>query len=94
MPSTLEKCLEVVGIPHQADENQLETKVLSILEKVGCTIDPGFIDHCNRLGKNNDRLIIKSSRRKDCKQVLQVKIEDLNTDDLDLPKDSSSRNND
>ena len=54
MPSTLEKCLEVVGIPHQADENQLETKVLSILEKVGGTIDPGFIDHCNRLGKNNE----------------------------------------
>ena len=72
----------------------METKVLSILEKVACTIDPGFIDHCNCFGKNNDRLIIKSSRRKDCKQVLQVKIEDLNTDDLDLPKDSSSRNND
>ena len=40
------------------------------------------------LGKNNDRVIIKFSRRKDCKQVLQAKkdLKDLNTDDLDLSK--------
>ena len=55
------------------DDNQLETKALSIFEKVGCTIDPGFIDDCHRLGKNNDTIIIKFSSRKDCKQVLQVK---------------------
>ena len=79
------ECLEVVGIPRQVDDNQLETKVLSIFEKVGCTIDPGFIDDSHRLGKNNDRVI---SRRKDCKQVLQVKkdLKVLNTDDLDVPR--------
>ena len=38
------ECLELVGLPHQVDDNQLETKVLSILEKVGFTIDPGFIE--------------------------------------------------
>ena len=66
----------------------METKVLSIFEKVGFTIDPGFIDDCHRLGKNNDRVIIKFSWREDCKQVLQVKKDskDLNTDDLDLPR--------
>ena len=82
------ECLEVVGIPRQVDHNQLETKVISIFEKVGCRIDPGFIDACHQLGKNNDRVIIKFSRRKYCKQVLQVKkdLMDLNTDDLDLPK--------
>ena len=32
------ECLEVVGIPRQVDDNQLETKVISIFEKVGCTI--------------------------------------------------------
>ena len=52
------------------DDNQLETKVLSIFEKVGCTNDPGFIDDCHSLGKNSDRVIIKFTRRKDCKQVL------------------------
>ena len=82
------ECLEVVEIPRQVDDNMLETKVLSIFEKVGCTIDPGFIDDCHRLGKNSDRVIIKFSRRKDCKQVLQAKkdLKDLNTDDLDLPR--------
>ena len=70
------------------DDNQLETKVLSIFEKVGCIIDPGFVDDCHRLSKSNDRVIIKFSSRKDCKHVLQVKkdLKHLNTDDLDLPR--------
>ena len=82
------ECLEVVRLPHQLDDNQLETKVLSIFEKVGCKIDPGFIDDCHRLGMNNDRVIIKFTRRKDCKQVLQVKkdLEDSTMDDMDLPR--------
>ena len=66
------ECLEVVGIPRQVDDNQLETKVLSIFE-VGCKIDLGFIDDCHRLGKINGRDITKFARRKGCKQVLQVK---------------------
>ena len=83
------ECLVVVGIYRQVDDNQLETKVLSIFEKVGCTIDLGFIDECHCLGKNNDRVIVKFTRRKDFKQVLQAKkdLKDLNTDDLDfLPR--------
>ena len=51
------ECLEVVGIPRQVDDNLLETKVLSVFEKVGCTIDPGFVDDCHRLGKSSDRVI-------------------------------------
>ena len=83
------ECLKVVGTPCQVDDNQLETKVLSIFEKVGCTIDPGFINDCHCLGRNNDKVIVKFTRRKDCKQVLQVKkdLKDLNTNDLDLPRD-------
>ena len=90
MPSTLKKYLEVVRISRQLDENQLETKILSIFEKVRGTVDPGFVVDCHRLGKNNDRVIITNSRRKYCKQVLQVKkdLQDLNTDDLDLPRDT------
>ena len=82
------ECLEVVAMPRQVDDNQLETKVLSIFERVGCKIDPGFIDNCHRLGKNNDRVIITFARRKDCKQVIQVKkdLKDLNMDDMDLPR--------
>ena len=82
------ECLKAVGISRHVDDNLLETKVLSIFEKVGCTIDPGLIDDCRRLGKNSDRVIIRFSCRKDCKQVLQAKkdLKDLNTDDLDLPR--------
>ena len=83
------ECSAVVGIYRQVDDNQLETKVLSIFEKVGCTIDLGFIDECHCLGKNNDRVIVKFTRRKDFKQVLQARkdLKDLNTDDLDfLPR--------
>ena len=78
--------LEIVGIPCQVDDNQLETKVLSILKKISCIIDPGFIDDDHRLGKNNDKVIVKFTRRKDCKQALQVKkdLKDLNPDDLAL----------
>ena len=67
------ECVEVVGIPHQVDDKHLEAKVLSIFQKVGCTIAPEFIDDCHGLGKNNDKVIVKFTRRKDCKQVLQVK---------------------
>ena len=78
----------MVGIPCQVDDKHLEAKVLSIFQKVGCTIAPEFIDDCHRLGKNNDRVIVKFTRRKDCKQVLQVKkdLKDLTADDLDLPR--------
>ena len=48
-------CLEVAGIPRQVDDKNLETKLLSIFQKIGCTIDPTFIDDYHRLGKDNDR---------------------------------------
>ena len=41
------ECLEVVGIPQQVDDKNLETKVLSIFQKIGCIIDPNFIDNCH-----------------------------------------------
>ena len=82
------ECLEVAGIPRQVDDKNLETKVLSIFQKIGCTIDPTFIDDCHRLRKNNDRVIVKFTRRKDCKQILKVKkdLRNLDMEDLDLPR--------
>ena len=57
-------------------------------KKNDCTIAPEFIDDCRRLGENNDRVIVKFTRKKVCKQVLQVKkdLKDLTADDLDLPE--------
>ena len=78
----------MAGIPWQVDDKNLETKVLSIFQKIGCTIDPSFIDDCHRLGKNNDRVIVKFTCRKDCKQILKVKkdLRNLDMEDLDLPR--------
>ena len=67
------ECLEVDEMPRQVDDKNLETKVLSIFQKIDCKINPTFIDDCHRLGKNNDRVIVKFTRRKDCKQILRVK---------------------
>ena len=49
---------------------------------------PEFIDDCHRLSKNKDRVIAKFTRRKDCKQVIQVKkdLKDLIGDNPDLPQ--------
>ena len=48
---------------------------------------PELIDDFHGLGKKNDQVIVKFTRRKDCKQVLQVKkgLKDLTADGLDLP---------
>ena len=80
------ECVELVGIPRQVDDRHLKANMLSIFQKVDCTIAPEFIDDCHQLGKNNDRVIVKFTRSKDCKQVLQLKkdLKDLTVDDLDL----------
>ena len=80
------ECVEVAGISPQVDDKHLEAKLLSIFQKVDCTIAPELIDDCHQLGKNNDRVIVKFNRRKDCKQVHQVKkdLKQLTADDLDL----------
>ena len=80
----------MAGIPRQVGDKNLETKVLSIFQKIGCTIDATFIDDCHRLGKNNVRVIGKFSRRKNCKQIFKIKkdLRDLNMDDLDLPRNT------
>ena len=72
----------------EVDDKNLEIKELSIFQKIGCTIDPTFIDDCHRLAKNNDRVIVKFTHQKDCKQILKVKkdLKDLNMDSLDLPR--------
>ena len=66
------ECLEVAGIPRQVDDKNLETKLLSIFQKIGCTIDPTFIDDCP----------------KDWKQILKVKkdLRNIDMEGLDLPR--------
>ena len=56
------ECLEVVGIPKEVEQKDLEGKVLSVLEKDGCKIDPDNIEDCHQLSKKSDNVIIKLSR--------------------------------
>ena len=79
------ECLEIVGVPRSVPDNEIETKVCGIFQKIGCEITSDNIEACHRL-KNKDRVIIKFSRRKDCQHVLSVKkdLKNLDLTDLDI----------
>ena len=80
------ECLELVGLPHQVDDNQLKSTIN--FRESWFQIHPGFIAECHRLGKNNDSVIIKFSCMNDCKQVLLVKkvLNDISMGELDLAR--------
>ena len=67
------ECLDIVVIPKEVEQKDLEGKVMPALKRVGCEIDPGNIADCHQLSKKSDNLIIKYSRRKGCQHVLRVK---------------------
>ena len=67
------ECLEVVGIPDSIQNKKLEDKVLTIFKKTGSEVFPLDIEAFHRLKKDNDRVIVKFSRRKDCEQIMSVK---------------------
>lgn len=45
----------------------------SILQKVGCTVEPAFIDEFHHLVKNNVRVIVTFTQCKHCKQMIKVR---------------------
>ena len=84
-------CLEVVRIPGSVQNNQLEDKVLTIFKKIGSEVSPRDIGGCHHLKKDNDRVIVKFSRRKDCGQIMSVKkdLKHLKMQDVGLPGNCS-----
>ena len=78
------ECLEIVGILNENEQKDLEGKVVFVLAKISCKIDSDNIEHCHRLSKKCDNVIIKFSRRKDCQNVLWIKkdLQKLNLKDL------------
>ena len=76
------ECVEIVGIPSSVHQNQLEDSVCKIFEKLNCNLVKGNLEDCHRL--KGDRVIVKFSKRKDCKQVLSVKndLKNINMADL------------
>ena len=79
------ECLEVVGIPRDISNENLESKVLKFFSKVGCEILSCDIEACHGL-TNNDRIIVKFLQRKDCDQVMSVKrdLQKLKMEDIGL----------
>ena len=67
------ECIEVVGIPDNVNNNELEHKALTVFKKIGCEIPPRDLEACHRLRKNSDRVTVTFSHRKDSEQIMSVK---------------------
>ena len=85
------ECLEVVSIPDSVQNNELEDKVPTIFKKTGSEVSPRDIESCHRLIKDNDRVIVKFSRRRNCKQIIPMKkdLKHLNMQKVGLPGNRS-----
>ena len=66
--------MEVAGISRDVsnENSESESKKLKVFSKVGCEVFTRDIEACHRL-MNNDKVIVKFLRRKDCDQVMSVK---------------------
>ena len=66
------ECLETSGNLPSVKDNELKTKVLSILEEIGAPADPRLVEDCHRLPSkgNPKKVILKLSRVKDATKVL------------------------
>ena len=75
------ECLEILGILASVADNDLESKVLEILEEINVPIDPTWVEDCHRLPSKGSpkKVIIKSNRRKDIYRILpnQSKLKNL-----------------
>ena len=58
------ECLEVIGIPTSIPNDSLEANITKVFDKLGVHVEGKDILACHRL-KDNDRVIIKLSNRKD-----------------------------
>ena len=79
--------LEVVRIPTPTPNDSLEANISKVFDKLGVHVDGKDIQACQCL-KDNDRVIIKFSNRKDSFQVLRVKkdLKSLDPTELDFPE--------
>ena len=81
------ECLEVVGIPTSLSNDSQEANISKVFDKLEVHVEGKDIQACHRL-KDNDRVIIKFSNRKDSLQVLRVKkdLRTLDPTELDFPE--------
>ena len=81
------ECVEVVGSPSSFEDKELERTVCRVLQHIGVDITGESIEACHHLNKQNDRTIVKLSRRKGCEYVMRKESElrKLKPSKLDLP---------
>ena len=64
--------LRISGIPASVADNDLESKVLEILEETDVPIDPTLVEDCHHLPSKGapKKVIIRLNRRKDIRRIL------------------------
>ena len=69
------ECLEISGIPASVAGNDLEPKVLEMLEEIDVPIDPTLVEDCHRLPSKGSpkKVIVKLNHRKDIHRILPNK---------------------
>ena len=69
------ECLEISGVPEFVTDNDLEGKVLKLLEKNDVEVHPDHIEDCHWIKSNAGpkKVIIKMSRRKDADKIQLAK---------------------
>ena len=75
-------CVKIVVIPSSFHHNQLEESICEIFDQLNCNLIKNNLEDGHRL--KDDRVIVKFSNRKDCKQALCAKndLKNINMADL------------
>ena len=85
------ECLDIVGISSEVKDETLEESIVRLFDKLGCSIDTDRVEAYHRVSKNNNTVIVKFTRRKDCQKVWNKKKELRNLEVyLDKEKYSST----
>ena len=61
----------MVGLPSSIEDKELEPTICRGLQHIGVDITGESIEACHRMNKQNDRSIVKFSRRKDYEHVMR-----------------------
>ena len=69
------ECLEILGIPDNISNNNLEETVLKIFNETGVTVNSRDVKACHRQNQkvNPKKVIIKLSKRKDVARIMNNK---------------------
>ena len=67
--------LDIQGIPDSVSDDQLKEKVIEIFYQINAKIDKFDIEDCHRMGKSKKTTIVRFVNRKNCKAILEKKVE-------------------